>query len=65
VDRGPNTLKVIVPVGEDPPDRVPETDEDEIALPVVPVEGALIDSAGLAAGVSLSSTPFPRPEKSV
>jgi hypothetical protein len=47
-DRGPNTLSVIVPVGEAPPESVADTDEAATAVPAVPVDGALNDSPGLA-----------------
>jgi hypothetical protein len=41
---GPNTLNVIVPLGEDPPDSVAEIDDAEISLPSLPDDGALSDN---------------------
>jgi hypothetical protein len=65
-DCGPKTLKVIVPPGEDPPDRIPEMAEAEIDAPVVPIDGALADRDGLemALGVSLTIKPLWLPELS-
>jgi hypothetical protein len=45
-DCGPNTRNVIVPDGEDPEDRLPDT--AEIVLPAVPDDGADTDKPGLA-----------------
>jgi hypothetical protein len=42
-DCGPNTLKVIVPDGEAPPDRLAEIDDASILLPAVPEDGALTE----------------------
>jgi hypothetical protein len=49
---GPNTVNVTVPVGDEPPDNVPDTDDPEIADPAVPDAGPDTDNAGLAAAVS-------------
>jgi hypothetical protein len=40
---GPNTLKVIVPDGDAPPDNAADTDDASILLPAVPLEGALTE----------------------
>ncbi len=55
-DCGPNTSKVIVPPGEEPPDNTPETDDAEIALPAVPDDGALTDTDGDAVLIWISLT---------
>jgi hypothetical protein len=47
-DCGPNTLNAIVPDGEEPEDKFPDTDEAAIALPAVPDDGADTDRPGLA-----------------
>jgi hypothetical protein len=57
---GPNTVNVIVPDGDAPPDSVPEIDEAEIAEPAVPDPGAEADSAGLAAPSTVSAIPAPQ-----
>ena len=40
LDLGPNTLKLILPVGSDPPARMAATEEDAISLPTLAVAGA-------------------------
>jgi hypothetical protein len=40
-DVGPNTLNVIVPVGDEPPDSTAEMPDAAIALRAVPVAGTL------------------------
>jgi hypothetical protein len=42
-DCGPNTLNVIVPDGDAPPDNEAEIDDASSLVPAVPVEGALTD----------------------
>jgi hypothetical protein len=58
---GPNTVKVTVPVGEDPPDSTADTAEVAIALPTVPVDGALNDNDVVdgAALMTVSGIPAP------
>jgi hypothetical protein len=58
LDSGPNTLKVSVPPGEDPPESAAETEEAAIALPAIPAPGALNPSAGLAVGVPVKPLPL-------
>jgi hypothetical protein len=56
---GPNTLKVTVPLGEDPPESAANTSDAAIALPAVPVDGAVSDSDGEAADTVVSTMPGP------
>jgi hypothetical protein len=60
---GPNTVNVIVPVALDPPELAPKTpliDELAIALPAVPVAGAVADSVGEAFATTVSAIPEPQ-----
>ena len=59
LDCGPNTLKVIVPVGEDPPISVAETDDAEIGELAVPDAGADSEIDGLAWLTETGSSAFP------
>jgi hypothetical protein len=53
---GPNTLNVIVPVGEVPCDSAADTDDAAIGLPSVPNDGALSDNPGRT---TVSAIPAP------
>jgi hypothetical protein len=53
---GPNTLNVIVPPGDDPPDSVAEIDLASMSTFFVPPVGALSDSAVAARGPRLIVT---------
>ena len=55
--RGPNTLKVTVPIGADPAASMADTEEGEIGLPAVALAGALAESVGLT-GTALRSRPW-------
>jgi hypothetical protein len=53
---GPNTVNVTVSDGEAPADSTADTDEAEIAVPAVPVPGALTEpNAGDAAPTTVSA----------
>jgi hypothetical protein len=54
-DWGPKTLNVIVPVGLVPEESVPVSDEAAIAVPAVPVAGALAARAAWAGGAAVMS----------
>ena len=59
---GPNTVNVIIPVALDPPELAPKTpliDEPAIALPAVPVGGAVVDKVGEALATTVSAIPEP------
>jgi hypothetical protein len=59
LDCGPNTLNVIVPVGEAPPESDAEIDEGEIALPDVSEDGADTETPGDAWPTVVSVIPDP------
>lgn len=54
-DCGPNTSNVTVPLAELPDDRVPDTDDGEIALPTVPLADADADRFGVATTVAVTA----------
>ena len=55
---GPYTVKVIVPVGPEPPVRDAEIDGAVIWVPAVPVAGALAVRLGLAALTVVAGIPL-------
>jgi hypothetical protein len=59
---GPNTVNVIVPPGDPPPDSAADTSDAEIAVPTVPADGALTDSEIVAAPTVVSAIPAPHVE---
>jgi len=61
---GPNTVKVSVPVGAEPPAIVAETDAADIGLPTVARAGAPAVRVGLE-GAASSSRPWYLPELSM
>jgi hypothetical protein len=61
-DCGPNTVNVIVPPGEPPPDSAADTPDAEIAVPTVPDDGALTDIDVVAAVTAVSAIPAPHVE---
>jgi hypothetical protein len=54
-DCGPNTLNKIVPDGDAPPDRTPEIDDADTAVPAVPADGADADKLGLLTTVAVTA----------
>lgn len=54
---GPNTVKVMVPVGLAPEESIAVTEEGSIAVPGLPLVGALTERVGLA-GAATSSRPW-------
>jgi hypothetical protein len=61
-DCGPNTVNVIVPPGDAPPDNTPDTDDADTAVPAVPADGADADNDGLAAATTVSAIDAPHVE---
>jgi hypothetical protein len=61
-DCGPNTLNKIVPDGDAPPDRTPEIDDADTAVPTVPADGALANKPGLAGPTTVSAIDAPHVE---
>jgi hypothetical protein len=63
LDCGPNTSNVIVPDGDEPPDKATDTDPADFALPAVPDDGALTDpNDGDAAPTLVSVIDPPHPD---
>lgn len=52
---GPNTLTVIRPPGDEPPDRAADTAVAEIAVPAVPEEGAAVSDRDVGMVVTVVS----------
>jgi hypothetical protein len=61
---GPNTLKITVPPGADPPNSTADTADPGIAAPAVPDDGTLNDNdvEGSAALMTVSGIPAPHAE---
>jgi hypothetical protein len=57
---GPNTLKVIVPVGPDPPEMAPETELAANDVPAVPLTGPAAERPGLAAPTTVFDIEAPQ-----
>jgi len=57
---GPNTVKVTVPVGLEPPERVAEMLLAVTALPAVPLEGPVAEKAGETLATTVSDIVEPQ-----
>ena len=60
--RGPKTVKVMVPVGLDPPERSDEILPAEMAVPAVPVAGPDAVRVVVALATTVSDIPEPQGE---
>jgi len=60
VDWGPKTVKVIVPVGLAPPERIEEMLEVAMVLPAVPVAGPDAVRVVVALATTVSDMPEPQ-----